>query len=530
MREKGTLRKRAVLALGACIYALLFALCSQIDAVGTVDGPTALVRFALAFLPVLVVEHVLMERVLPRTVLSAPETHEGGAWRFSAFAFAALAACYGVMFLIHYPGSFMYDTQWQVFQIARNRYEMFQPLLHTLFIRACLSMYDVMGSFEKCAALYSVVQLTIFAACFSQVCASVRRMYGKRAACISLAFFCLYPSHMAFASNCTKDGLFSVFFALFFALCFEDVLHGGLTWRRRALCLVAGALACLLRNNMIYALAVWMVLLLLRGRRHLRIAAYALLAIALCFGINRGMQRAINAGGGNKVEMLSVPIQQLSRARLERPDCFSEDEKALMDRVFVDTYRGTPEPLYVHYEPTLADPVKNYMSERQVMEPWKDLVRMWINVGKRCPGVYLDAFLNLALPSLYPYSEYKVAQPYIETGLQPGVVTAPFGYPPMTQPGRFEGIRNWMYEHIFSTGADDIPVIRWLFNTGAVYWLLLLIVLFELYSGCYDRLALLLLPALLWGTFLLGPVMQGRYLYPFICVLPLFVFRRINDK
>ena len=36
---------------------------------------------------------------------------------------------------------------------------------------------------------------------------------------------------------------------------------------------------------------------------------------------------------------------------------------------------------------------------------------------------------------------------------------------------------------------------------------------------------LLLLPVLLWGTYLLGPVMQGRYLYPFICVLPLFLCR-----
>ena len=424
----------------------------------------------------------------------------------------------------------MYDTQWQVFQIARNEYQMFHPLAHTLFIRACLSMYDVLGSFEKCAALYSVVQLTLFAACFSQVCVSVLRMYGKRAAYGSLAFFCLYPSHMAFASNCTKDGLFSAFFALYFALCFEDMLHRRLSGRRLALCIASGALACLMRNNMLYALAVWAVLLLLHGKRLLRHVVYALLAAVLCFGVNQGLQRAVNAGEGNKVEMLSVPIQQLSRARLERPDCFSEDEKALMDRVFVDAYRGTPEPLYVHYEPTLADPVKNYMSEGQVMEPWDDLVRMWVSVGMKCPGVYLDAFLNLALPSLYPYSEYKVAQPYIETGLQPGVITAPFGYPPMTQPRRFAGIREWMYEHIYRTGADDIPVVRYLFNTGFIFWVLLLLVLYTLYMGHTVRFALLLLPVLLWGTYLLGPVMQGRYLYPFICVLPLFVFGRAKDS
>ena len=131
----------------------------------------------------------------------------------------------------------------------------------------------------------------------------------------------------------------------------------------------------------------------------------------------------------------------------------------------------------------------------------------------------------LALPSLYPYSQYRVAQSYIETGLQPGVVTAPFGLPPMSQPARFEGVRRWMQDTIFATGADDIPVVRLLFNTGFIYWILLMIVLYELYSGRFERFALALLPVMLWGTLLLGPVMQGRYLYPFICILPLFAAR-----
>ena len=34
-----------------------------------------------------------------------------------------------------------------------------------------------------------------------------------------------------------------------------------------------------------------------------------------------------------------------------------------------------------------------------------------------------------------------------------------------------------------------------------------------------------LLPVLLWGTFLLGPVMAGRYIYPFVCALPVLAAR-----
>lgn len=527
MKQKETMRKRAVLALGAAVYAMLFALCSQIDQTGSVMAGTAVMRFVLALPVSLGVLWVLFRYIFPRLEKGRPERGDA---RLTIGIFAFLLCCYGAMFLIHYPGSFMYDTQRQVFQIARNDYEMFHPLAHTLLIRACLSFVNVFGSIEKCAALYSVITLTIAALCFSQACAAIGRMYGKKPAVISAAFFGLYPAHMAFAANCTKDGLFSAFFALFFALCFEETILGRLTGARRVLRLAAGMLACLLRNNMIYALVVWTLVLLICGKTHLRRALCCVLAIVLSICANSAMQRMTNARDGSKIEMLSVPIQQLSRARLERPDCFTQEEKELMDLVFVDAFYDASEPLYTRYEPTLADPVKNYLDEALVLEKFGDLSRMWLSVGAKCPGVYLDAFLNLALPSLYPYSDYRVAQPYIETGLQPGVVTAPFGQEPMTQPARFAGVRNWLYEHIFSTGADDIPVVRFLFNTGAVYWLLLAIVLYELYSGCFDRIVLALLPVLLWGTYLLGPVMQGRYLYPFICVLPLFVSRRRKDK
>lgn len=521
------LRRGMVLILGAAVYALLYALCSQIEQSGSVAAGQVLPRFALAFALALGVLAALFRFVLPRLVRGAQGKEEKPFFAPGAFAF--LVCCYGAMLLVQYPGSFMYDTQRQVFQIARGEYDMFHPLLHTLLLRACLSLHDVLGSLEKCAALYSVVQLTMMAACFAQVCASMARMAGRRAAVLSALFFGLYPSHMAFASNCTKDGLFSAFFALYFALCFEEVLAPGLSGPRRALRLAAGTLACLLRNNMVYALAVWSVCLLVFGRKTRRLAVCGVLALALGCGANGILQRATDAKDGSSIEMLSVPIQQLARARLYAPACFTQEELALMDEVFVDAIYGGSDPLYARYEPTLADPVKNYLDEDLVKARFGELAAMWLDVGSRCPGVYLDAFLHLALPSLYPYARYAVAQPYIETGLQPGVVTAPFGQSPMTQPARFEGLRRWMDEHIFRTGADDVPVIRALFNTGFVFWTLLMFVLYALYSGQARRLMLLLLPALLWGTYLLGPVMQGRYLYPFICVLPLFVLSAAKD-
>ena len=62
-----------------------------------------------------------------------------------------------------------------------------------------------------------------------------------------------------------------------------------------------------------------------------------------------------------------------------------------------------------------------------------------------------------------------------------------------------------------------------LFNTGAIFWLCGLCVLASAFAGDWRRLLVLALPVLLYMTYLLGPVMQGRYLYPFVCILPVLL-------
>lgn len=503
-----------ILLFGAAMYAALFALLSQIDESGTCSLGKAFVRF-LPALPVALAALWLLLCALPRAMNKRlkPIVRDEGEKRFGTpVAFALILLSFVPMFLVFYPGSFMYDTQRQTFQIAGNAYDMFHPLLHTLMIRFALSFLDRMGSFERCAALYSLMQMTLLAACFALTCASLSRIRSRRAAHWAVLFFILYPAHMAMASNCIKDVLFSGFFALFVTLCVEEACRG-LSRGHCALAIVSGILACLLRNNMIYAAIVWVVILLIFGRRMKRLLVMALTVIVLAQGANAALGAWTDAAHGSVAEMLSVPIQQLARAYRERPECFTEEDIACMDALF-------PEQAYLLYEPTLSDPVKNAMDTGWFSAHRMEALALWARIGRQCPGVYVDAFLNLTLPSLYPYSQYRVAQPYIEVGLQNHVLTGPFAQPDMTSPARFEGIRQWLDEHIYKTGADDIPVVRWLFNTGAIFWLCGLCVLAAAIRGDGRRLLVLALPVLLYMTYLLGPVMQGRYLYPFVCILP----------
>lgn len=516
MREKiggreGRVRHMLVTGGGAAVYALLYALCSQIDETGFCRADEAVRRFLLALPAAFAVLLILFHAVLPLFDGKKGTQNEKPFPVFGAFFLIFL--CYVPMFLIEYPGTFMYDTQAQTFQIATGEYSTHHPLLHTLLIRFCLSFYRLFQSYEKCAALYSLIQMVLLSGCFALICASVSRLRSRRAGYWTMAFFCLYPAHMAFASNCAKDVLFSGFFALFLAYSLEAVEQNGR--KHTAGLIISGTLACLLRNNMMYAMAVWLIVLLFMHNRAGRLLICGALSAALAFGVNAGLQRMTDAVPGRTSEMLSVPAQQLARARLYAEDRFTDEERAQMDALL-------PNEAYKNYEPTLSNPIKNAIDERMMKENKGAVVKLWMDIGKKCPDVYLDAFLNLALPSLYPYSAYRCAEPYIETGMHFGVLSAPFGQPPIVQPGRFKALREALYEHIFSTGADDVPVLKWIFNSGLIYWLLLLFFLYSLYRGETARTAVLFLAVLLWGTYLLGPIMQGRYLYPFICALPLF--------
>lgn len=518
--EKRTLRRKAAVRFaGAALYAMLFALGSQIDQSGATQPMATAVRFCLAYPLALAALWILLDVRMPERKARGEAASLAPAKPFCAFgAFCLIFCCYVPMFLIEYPGSFTYDTQTQTLQIASGEYDMFHPLVHTLLLRMCLSAYPIFQSFERCALLYTLIQMTLVSACFARSCASLSRSCSRRAACLAVAFFCLFPYHMVFASNCTKDVLFSAFFALFMTRCLEAVRGKRVSFRLGAELTISGALACLLRNNMIYALAVWLLVLLLCGRGMRRIGLCALLAAVLCLGVNEGLCRLTGTARGNVREMLCVPMQQLSRAWRDAPQSFTGQEREAMDAFFLD--QG-----YLRYDPTLADPVKYTFNTEAFEEDPMRFARLWLSVGVKCPAVYLDAFLNTALPFLYPYETYHSSALYIETGLNSGVLTEPFGQEPIVQPGRFRTLRAYLDQNIWSTGAAGIPLLRWVFNAGLTIWLMLFFVLRAMYAGDGKHLAMLLLPLLLWGTYLLGPVMQGRYLYPFICTLPVFFAR-----
>lgn len=289
-------RKRGVILLGGAMYALMASFGWQAEHLD-VGRPGRALCTALLLMPAAMAALAGLLRLSERRAGA-----DGIRGRFSAGkAFLAILACYVPMLLLMLPGSFAYDVPFQLEQVFTGRYSTHHPLLHTLLLGGCVKLGRALGSINLGAALYTVLQMTGLAACFALACASVARQSGARAARRSAVFFAAYPLHMMMAVNATKDVLFSGLFALTLALVREAVTGQRVDIRLGAGIAGAGAGMMLLRNNALYAVAAWLLLLLvLYGRQALKAAGAMAMAVALCVTVSGALKAAAHAESDRK--------------------------------------------------------------------------------------------------------------------------------------------------------------------------------------------------------------------------------------
>lgn len=504
-------REWTVVLLGSLFYAVMYSVGSLIYEKDMCDPFKVFCRVVYVF-PVFIVglRFFFKRRCLSKRI------HRADDKPFSAVTtFLIILGCFALFYVIVYPGSFTYDTHDQLEQVKSGRFSAHHPLLHTLLIKLCIDMLPVLGSYQNCATAYAVIQMIAMAAIFALSCASIQRFSGNGYARIACLFYSLYPMHMCFSSHMTKDPLFAATFSLAFTLMIEVVVRKQMSrWTMLGI-VCFGMLAIALRNNMLYAAAVWLLLALffLRKDYGKKLAACMLLAVVLGVGMNSALMKALDAEPGSKREMLSWPLQQIARARVYTGERFSEREKELFDALIRDEH-------YVHYESYCSDRVKNWMEMEVLENNLEEYVSLYVSIGKKCPQQYIDAIAALIYPYIYPYPEYKIGRDYIEMGIDQIGFDMFYGKGSVKASPTFEKVRQWMRRNIWKTGANHIPVLRWFFNLGLICWVMLYLVIREAYDGNWPRFMVGLLLVLLWGTHLLGPIMNGRYAYAFVCTLP----------
>ncbi len=437
--------------------------------------------------------------------------------------FLFLLICWVPVWLAFYPGTFMEDSLTQFYNYLDWLHSSHHPLLHTLLLGFCMMKGIEMhpeGDASYGIAIYSAVQIVLLAAMLAYACHWLRKRKAPLWArlCVTLLFG-LFPFYQLWSFSAQKDILFGGL-SLLFALELCDLWRDGWPTLRSPLRIIRfvilSVLMMLMRNNGVYALALLLPVgvLLAKGARW-RVAALLAVCIAAYIGANSALVYVLEAEPGSRVEMLSIPLQQVARTLRDHPEeALDGNEQELLETLYPD---GQVE----FYAPEIADPVKWAIDYDELDENLPDLIKLWARLGLKHPITYAEAFLEQNLPYLLPLSEMIYR-------FDLGVVSIDLF--PVTEYSHFPQMRQAYLQYDQTLQFLGIPGTKLLSDTAFQVWLCLAAAGYAFWKKEKRFLPALCFLLSLWLTCLLGPVALMRYMLSFFYSMPVLLAAMCSQK
>ena len=315
-----------------------------------------------------------------------------------AAVFGSLSLIYLInLFFVVYPGSVTSDALWQIDQIHYGNYSVHHPFWHTMCIKACMTLgYALFHDANAAAAAYNAIQSLCSAACFAYAITTLyQRRICKGWIWLIYAMFAFLPHHITYSATMWKDVPFGLCMLVVVVSMFRIMRNVG---RSRILSyvlfLIGGIGASVFRTNGWYALAAAFLILILFFRKRCRELLIPWVAVLIIGWVMIGPAMDwLNVQKNNFLEGLSVPMQQVARVIVE--DCqLTEEETAMLEKVLdLDRVREV-------YWAQCCDPVKEVIRDEDparleyLMAHQEDYLKLWLQLGMKYPGVYLEAWVE----------------------------------------------------------------------------------------------------------------------------------------
>ena len=443
------------------------------------------------------------------------------------------------VYLAYYPGICAYDAPVQTGQIMEHYYFDHHPIVHTLFLQGMLWLgSQIFGSVNAGMALYTAVQMLLLAAAMAYGMLVLHRRGIAAIWQIAIQIWGMFfLFHWYMSVSMTKDTVFSVFLLLQLVSMADLLWEDRNSWRPgiRDLFYALGTVGMILfRNNGKYAMIVLLAFTFLtfcfgKKARKLWGRLLAVSGAAFCVGlfVLSAVFSATHAEQGDRREMLSMPIQQLSRCMIyhggigvspEDDGTMDAVDKALINDFILDE-------AYRDYDPGIADPVKRHTNTYVVRYRSGEFIRVYLHLLGEYPGDMINAALATNAGFLSPFDtthaevnrvEGRAGLSYVQTRWEEDTLNGRGIYKDSKWPWLFERLENWAENNSYLR----IPVLKYLFVPGSYLWLYLalaaVLVIVDRRRFCLP----LAIVAGYYGTMLLGPTVQMRYVYPVMLALP----------
>ena len=476
----------------------------------------------LFYLVLLCLELLLDAQELKKTLVSITE-HKF----FLPSIMLILAVLYGICYLTYFPGIFGYDIDQQTWQITGSvPWNNHHPVLHTLIWKAFYDLEKVTGFRYIALVSYSVVQMAVVLFTTWGVLRFVQKQNRPVLTVLASLYYICMPTLAIFSMITTKDVYFGcVLTWLMISIVRRyDGSNKAIVTKKSAKIALGGIgvlayLACMLRNNMVYAL-VFAIVLYLLTKQSKRLIAGLVIAVALAMTTMNLLYPALGIAPSETHEALSVPIQQIGRAfyvndadmAAGEPNPLTPEQEALVREYIPDIEL---------YNPRNADKLKTFFNDERYQQNKGEFWKLYLEIGLSHPLEYVDAFLTLHVNYWYILAEPVdpiSKRVYIETD---GIYMPEYPVEKaLLLPNLFS-----FYKNIadFNTANMVRPVIHLLFAISTPFVVLFLIV-YDVIRRKRKEGVLILAPYLgLYLTYLLGPLSNFRYVYPFFLAMPLLI-------
>lgn len=446
-------------------------------------------------------------------------------------------------FLYYYPGLIQYDAVNSLEQIVGFRkYANYNPVLYTLFLGGIWNLGKaVFGTGNAGIALYIIVQMILTSLVLSfMLYYMAKKNISLKWRLITFLLLLFNPLIGMYVIRVEKSLIFSLLLILVIIGLVEIIIEKKKFFDKKWKPILYGILlliSTLFRHNGIYVLllTVPFILIVCKGCRKATFVTFIISIIAY-FIIQGPIFSAIGIIPGRTAEMFSIPMQQLARIVKYEYNNLSQEEKENIYKYIPNSYEKMSE----RYDPLLSDNIKADFSEEQIKQDKISLVKLYFHFALKYPGHTISAFLFNTYGYYAPNSYNIWGTPnFIEE--TEGVLDDPVFaiYPGDETDKEIPNVSNAEKYDIHLDRKLDLKYINSINNNitmktlpvfsmfissiGLYFWMLLACATYCIYTKKYNLIVALLPILWLWLTSVAGPVVELRYVYTMLLIMPLYI-------
>ena len=430
-------------------------------------------------------------------------------------SFLLCLLCWLPYYLYQYPGIMTPDSINQFEQVLGViPYNNHHPFAHTMvFALLYKAAFALTGDMVVSVGFYTFAQMCLLSAGMAFFISTLRQQRIRPFVLLLLtAFYALIPYHAVFSVTIWKDIPFAAAVLFFNCLLLRLILRGSLLLHERILLLFSGMMICLFRSNGWYAFLVVVPFLLFFFRKQKRqVYPCLLVTLLLCVLIKYPVMNHFQVTQPDLIESLCIPTQQIAAVLCNDRELTAE-ERGLIENVVDLTY------IKELYNPTFADNMKELVragDQEYLASHKKEFFKLWVSLGLRYPGDYLDAYIQQTYGYWYPDSFYLVAEAEGVSATELGVSTRHLIGGPLVVKGKELAIKL----------GSIVPIYGTLWSMGVACWVLLFSMGTVLVRRETRKLLCYLPSVLLLFTVLIAtPVAtEFRYVYFMVYSMPFYL-------